>query len=62
MNATQQTLFSQLSKLFLPTLVQLEHMVQQVWVLATRVTIMTDKLHCPAVFNNGLCRILVNTE
>ena len=37
-------------------------MVQRRWVVTTQVKIMTDKLHCPAVFNGGMCRTLVTTE
>ena len=53
---------TQLSVLSLQILVQLEDLVQHHLVVTTHVRIMTVKLHCPAVFNSGLCRTLVNTE
>ena len=46
----------------LPTLVRVEDLVQHRLVVTTLIRIMTDKLHCPAVFNSGLCRTLVITE
>ena len=49
-------------QLFLQILVRVEQRVQTQLAVTTRVRIMTDKLQCPAVFNCGLCRTLVNTE
>ena len=42
--------------------VQVEDMVQNHTAVTTQVRIMTDKLHCSAVFNSGLYRTLVTTE
>ena len=42
--------------------VRVEDMVQHHSAVTTQVRIMMDKLHCPAVFNSGLCRTLVTTE
>ena len=53
---------TQRSVLSLQILVRLEEMDQHHLVVTTQVRIMTVKLHCPAVFNSGLCRTLVNTE
>ena len=39
-----------------------EKKVQRHAVGTTQARIMTGKLNCPAVFNSGLCRTLVNTE
>ena len=45
-------------KQFLQISMSLVDMVQQHRAASTQVRIMTDKLHCLAVFNNGLCRTL----
>jgi len=50
------------SVLYLQILAQVEEMVQQLLEVTTQVRIMTVKLHCPAVFNNGLCRTQVPSE
>ena len=54
--------FQYRSKQFLQTLVRVEDWVQLLWVVTTVVRITTVKLHCSAVFNNGLYLTQVTTE
>ena len=46
----------------LQLLVRVDVWVQSKLEVITLVSIMTGKLHCLAVFSNGLCHTLANTE